>query len=567
MSLIRLQSGHLEAATETLTDIPNTLDRKALLVYCGKFNSMDGPVDVTDEHIERLATEHNGLISKMTQMFKGSLPVKFNPPIQLDHSTSAKDTVGRLQGPLEVGEHTLEDGSKVKALYGALKILGKENVEKVLDGRWTHLSVGADFETGKLSELTITPFPAAAEASLLSKSKLSDVKKYEYKSFDITITYDEIKKEYRADFMDTMIFAKSQAEVTRAAEKRIDEWFKKNYNMKGEQMFEKLKAFLMGTKKLAEGDAVKEVAMMDDEAKKKMAEEAEKHEKMKKHLVEHEKMSEEDADKKLAEMPEEEKKALMDKCAAEGEKEKLAEDKPEDKKDLGDKGEAKEEEVAAKMSRMTAKVCEIKKLAAEMVSVQDSVKLSQKKTKIISRLSALKAGLKITPAEIKKIDLKRLSAQNDATIEEVLKSYESREPVILSGMVGSANGESLAEVAKTVRLTALEKEIRSYMKSVPSGNRLEEGSPEKVEVHVDATPHEHVQEMEGAIEEMAKMFAEGKIEEAKEKMRGYMKKMNTAPEAKLEEAHKEELSTLAENIKKLENQLEQFTKLAAALAE
>lgn len=567
MSIIRLQSGHLEATAENLTEIPTQLDRKALLVYCGKFNSMDGPVDVTDEHLDKLAAAHNGLLTKMTQLFKGSLPVKFNPPVQLDHSTSAKDTVGRLQGPLEVGEHTLEDGTKVKALYGALKILGKENVEKVMDGRWTHLSVGADFETGKLSELTITPFPAAAEASLLSKAKLSDVKKYEYKSHKINITFDELKKEYRADVLDCMIFAKDHHSAEKSAEKKIDDLIKKNYKMRGEPMFEKLKAFLMGTKKLAEGEATQEVAMMDDEAKKKMSEEADKHEKMRKHLVENEKMSEEDADKKLAEMPDEEKKALMDKCAAEGEKEKLAEDKTEDKKDLGDKEVAKEEEVAAKMSRMTAKASEIKKLAAEMVTTQDTVKLSQKKMKVVGRLAGLRSAMKITPAEIKKIDLKRLSAQNDATIEEVLKSYESREPVILSGMVGSVDGQSLSEVAKTTRMSSLESEIRSYMKSVPKQTNLAEGQPEKVAASVDAVPQEHVQEMESAIEEMAKMFAEGKVEEAKEKMRSHMRKMNAAPEQKLEEAHKEELSTLAENVKKLENQLEQFTKLAAALAE
>jgi hypothetical protein len=560
MSLIKLQSGHLEAGTESLTEIPNSLDRKALLVYAGKFNSMDGPVEVTDEHLAKLADEHNNFISRMSAMFKGELPVKFNQPIQLDHSTSAKDTVGRLQGPLEIGEHTLEDGTKVKALYGALKILGKENVEKVMDGRWTHLSVGADFETGKLTELTITPFPAAAEASLLSKKRMSDVKDIEYKSFEVRITYDEITKEYRADFMDQCVFAKSEKDAIRQAEKKIDEWFKKTYDLKGATMFEKLKKFLVGTKKLSEGEAIKEVAMMDDEAKKHMQEEAEKHEKMKKHLVEHEKMSEEDADKKLAEMPEEEKKALMDKCAAE----EIAVEKKEEEK-LAEQEVVKEEQAAEKMKHLRSKIAEISKLASDMRGVQADVKLAQRKSSIITKLSALKASAKITPAEIKKIDIARLAKTNDVTIEEVLKSYESREPVIMTGLIGSNEATSLADVAKNVRMSSLEKEIRGYMKSVPT--RLTEGSPEKVEVHVDATPHEHVQEMEEEIEHLFKLIEEGKHEEAKEKMRKHMKVMSAEPEHKLEEAHKHELSTLADSVKKLENQLEQFTKLAAALAE
>jgi hypothetical protein len=133
--------------------------KRALLCYAGKFASVDGDVEITADHLAHIVVRHNGKIDRL----KESIRMADYPPVQLDHSTSARDTVGRLMGPLELGEH---EGNV--ALFGHVKILGSDNWEKVLDGRWTHLSIGADLETGDLLELTITPFPAARNATLLS---------------------------------------------------------------------------------------------------------------------------------------------------------------------------------------------------------------------------------------------------------------------------------------------------------------------------------------------------------------------------------------------------------------
>lgn len=137
-------------------------DRLSLIVYAGKFAASTGDVTVTEEDLKRLVENHNQRIKGF-----GANIMKF-PPIQLDHSRSASDTVGRLIGELQLGEHTLDDGSKVLAVLGVARFLGKENVEKADDGRYGSLSIGADFSTGFLQELTVTPFPAAADASLLT---------------------------------------------------------------------------------------------------------------------------------------------------------------------------------------------------------------------------------------------------------------------------------------------------------------------------------------------------------------------------------------------------------------
>src|SRR5271157_5024170 len=106
--------------------------------------------------------KHNSILKKATRLASGEPHPRVYPPIQLDHSKSARDTVGRLVGDLTMGEYELADGKKVQALKGKVRVLGKENVERVEDGRWAHLSIGADLKKHELSELSITPFPAAS---------------------------------------------------------------------------------------------------------------------------------------------------------------------------------------------------------------------------------------------------------------------------------------------------------------------------------------------------------------------------------------------------------------------
>ncbi len=89
-------------------------ERPALLVYAGKFQSLDGEVEVTPEHLQRLVAAHNGSFAAFTKLENGEYPLKHYPPIQLDHSTSARDTVGRLIGDIYLGEYDV-NGSKMDA--------------------------------------------------------------------------------------------------------------------------------------------------------------------------------------------------------------------------------------------------------------------------------------------------------------------------------------------------------------------------------------------------------------------------------------------------------------------
>ncbi len=169
--IVTLYSGHLQGDQPLPSGVaaPGSADRACMLVYEGTFNSMDGEVTITASQLERLAANHNARLDRlMTSIGGGETPMRDLPPVQLDHSNLASNTVGRVVGKLSVAPAVI-DGVEKLALYGGIRFLGAENIEKAKDGRFTHVSIGADLEAGELKELSVTPFPAAPKASLLTR--------------------------------------------------------------------------------------------------------------------------------------------------------------------------------------------------------------------------------------------------------------------------------------------------------------------------------------------------------------------------------------------------------------
>lgn len=567
---VKLQSGSFAQVAPEPGETPGSLDREALLVYCGKFESMDGPVEVKPEHLHKLHDNHNSLIAQFARMAAGEVPIKNYPPIQLDHSVLAKDTIGRLVGQIRLGEHKPDGDEIVPALYGTVRILGKENVEKVRDGRWTHLSIGADLEKGKWQELTITPFPAAADASMLSRMAKSS-ENYKGKTITIEpgpgvswyIIVDDIK---RGPFQ-------KESDALEAGKQIIESGILKQLSSGGTNMWDRLKAFVMRKQNLSAEDAQKRLAeggkSFDDWA----SEEKKEHEKMKKYLTSHKKMSEEEAEKHLAALPSEEHKKLSSE-ADEHEKKLAAEGGHE-------AGKPDEKKMAAARESLT-------RLSTDFRSNAGAVQLGMKKAKILSRLSTLQSKAKVTPAEMKKLDLAKLAAESDATVDAVLKSYEDREPVIFTGMTGSKKGVDVSGAYKQTRMSQLESETRANMPFLAQASKTKmaaEGNgkvPGKLDEHEDM-PHEAVKELaevhKEADKHMAKCHAAmdaGNIGEAKDHLRKLMEhyrhhlSAHAAAGAHLGEdpAHKveTEMSALAESVQKMQNGFNEIITLAGNLA-
>lgn len=671
--ITRLLSGAFEAE-QKLDEGGASIEKKAMLVYTGSFESLDGPVDITDEDLTKLAENHNGFLAKMSRLAGGGTPLKFAPPIQLDHSTSAKDTVGRLVGNLELGTHKLEDGTEVKALMGNVKILGKENVEKVQDGRWTHLSIGADLSSHKITELTITPFPAAAEASMLSAppfqfeyvssldwnttgrhkkwqyvtadykgqsvaaiwdskrnkyivvpaSKLDDLlewaekvqlsrlgwEEYTYqgptKKFTLVLRDDDIRRvKVEVDGKTSQTFSLDRHPTDGPIKELIPEIEKKSgfklgvdahlsrqiykgavidtkevgggkwnaiveVDGAGEELPLKANsnadAFRQAKKWLDEHMDEDELSKGEDEMPtyKEMKEKMEMYAKCKQHLMDKEKLSEEDAEKKLSEMADDEVTSM---AAAHDEKMKqMAADEDAKKKELEDK-----------KAEMSAKTESLKKLAAGFKATQEKVQLAAKKSRIQARLSKLKAEAKITPAEIRRLRVDELAGKSDEAIEAALSTYESREAVVHTGMVGTIKAMTPSEMAnslKSLRMSRLELET---MMNMPSKREealkrlaaLQEEEKE-VNIHIDNVPQgEHDTEMsdyDKMMDECSKLMDEGKMEDAKAKMKEYgerMKKMKVPADTSMGDAQAE-MNELAEEVKKMQDGFNAFVKMTAA---
>jgi len=101
----------------------------------------------------------NGDLEKIAKNFKPDDGI----PVQLDHSSSARDTVGKVRSV------EYKDGE----LFGELEFLGKDAVDSVRLGKWDKVSVGLkiDDEAMSLQEVSVTPFPALKNAKVFSQEE------------------------------------------------------------------------------------------------------------------------------------------------------------------------------------------------------------------------------------------------------------------------------------------------------------------------------------------------------------------------------------------------------------
>lgn len=555
---VRLRdSGFLSANGETVVAPDKSwLEKPAILVYAGKFESLDGPVEITPEKMERLMKRHNERLQKHRMAVgEENVPVGAFPPLQLDHSNKASDTVGRVIGEMYVAEHTLPSGDIVSALFTKkVRVLGRENVEKVEDGRFYNMSIGADLEEGIFSELTITPFPAAENASFLAKGDKTFIKQIDHKGYLIDV-YQDVDG-FCAEAAGCIETAKTEAEAIAKVKKFLD---KIKLSTQGATMkfWEKLITRLMGAHKLSAEDAEKKAKELGSEEAAKMAKEMEdeeksasdKKEKMKKHLMDKDKMSESDADEKMSKMSDDEKKELGAKVD------------DEEKKLSAEKDEEGKKQLAARKDKLT-------QLSTDFRKSTETSRLSLNKSRIGVRLSALKAHGKITPAEVKKVDMDKLAASNDATIDAVLKSYEDREPVVHMGAVGSVTSEAASAVAKRLKMSKLEEETRMNMPSKRKKLMEEQPNPTQASEAVPPPPvaEEQHSDLEADYQNFSKMMdTEPDKEKVKGELRKFMEKcrkmggnMDSSSSTEAE-AH---LSALAQQVKMMETQFEEAIKLA-----
>jgi hypothetical protein len=148
-----------------------------LLMYSGDFVDAAGQeikvkpkllASLADRYMNYLETPLPG--ENAIRKFFGKAPEKLYRPVSLDHcKDEALKIVGRVIG-LEV-----KDDNDEAFLFGKMRILGAENVERVRDGRLSNVSVSFDYDdvndVGDLLEISYVFDGAIAGACSFSRSE------------------------------------------------------------------------------------------------------------------------------------------------------------------------------------------------------------------------------------------------------------------------------------------------------------------------------------------------------------------------------------------------------------
>jgi hypothetical protein len=145
---------------------------------------------------------------------------------------------------------------------------------------------------------------------------------------------------------------------------------------------------------------------------------------------------------------------------------------------------------------------DLTKLTSDLKGSADLVRMTRREGEVTHRLSALMKAGKMTPAECKKMDIKRLAKLADDSLDTVLTSFEVREPVIDPHQRGSRSAEEFSTMGKRMekrQLRALEKETVADLMRVSGGRvKLKAGS------HLEAEDEDH-----GKDHEMGRHHASG----------------------------------------------------------
>jgi hypothetical protein len=227
-----------------------SLDKRALIVHEGNFESSDGAISFNKERLKRVVKRNNDRLEQLSREYSGNVPNGAYPPIYEDHTDNTHSTIGRLIGPLSYEERDIPNvGSNIPCIVSeCTRFLGAENCERASDGRIFHLSIGIDESQDDLiTELSVVPEPAAPGAMLLSKDLSKLASSSQIKAIEAILANDEASsdQELEKHFINEIGVSASEA---KAWVKKRDRYLK---HLKGEKKMSKNNEAMQGLKRLA----------------------------------------------------------------------------------------------------------------------------------------------------------------------------------------------------------------------------------------------------------------------------------------------------------------------------
>jgi len=163
--------------------VDGQLRKKCILVHSGPdgseitFESGDGEIKFDADRIKNIVKNQNQVMDALRKEYGDAMPIGAYDPVLDQHENDSNDRIrGRMTDNLEYAVMDVPKvGKNVSCAVTWITFIGEDNIQKVLDGRIYHLSIGIDENSDTLGEVSTVIEPAAPGAMLLSQSK--DVKK------------------------------------------------------------------------------------------------------------------------------------------------------------------------------------------------------------------------------------------------------------------------------------------------------------------------------------------------------------------------------------------------------
>lgn len=134
----------------------------------------------------------------------------------------------------------------------------------------------------------------------------------------------------------------------------------------------------------------------------------------------------------------------------------------------------------SKMAKLKSIGEEFKTLSAKLVSTSSTAKLARRKGEVMMKLSGMMKAGKLTPAEYKKMDIKKMAALDDGSLEVVMSAIDSMEPKVLAGQTGTKDAVEFSTMAtslKEAEVKRMKSEIRKDLKKL--GAKVKEDEKEE----------------------------------------------------------------------------------------
>ena len=156
----------------------NTIDVKTLILYpfFVEADANGNSFDIKKEDVQAIHDKYNKTVrfkwSKLQKLGK-NVPLHHVETVAnlLDHDPKSLNVVGRVIGELSI----LERGGD-PYLFSTIRVKGKENVERVKDGRFSQVSIGFDPASHELMEISwvVNGAIPGAQAIMSDGSEISD---------------------------------------------------------------------------------------------------------------------------------------------------------------------------------------------------------------------------------------------------------------------------------------------------------------------------------------------------------------------------------------------------------